>query len=67
MTQIVRPAPDVTDALAEDDMLGYWFKEFAELGHWFDRAHGKCIHCGTPTIDLYEDGSYGSVRACVPA
>lgn len=54
-----------SERLTEEQMLGPFFKEFADLGHWFDKAHGKCIRCGTPTIDLYEDGQYGPVRACV--
>ena len=54
----------MTGRLADEIMLGPWFKSYADLGHWFDTAHGKCIHCGTPTIDLYEDGIYGKVRRC---
>jgi hypothetical protein len=56
--------PMMEDRLSEEMMLGYWFKEFADLGHWFNAAHTKCVNCGTPTIDLYEDGSYGPVRKC---
>lgn len=52
------------NALSEEAMLGPFFKEYADLGHWFDAAHGKCIRCGTPTIDLYEDGVYGPLRRC---
>jgi len=55
----------MTDArLSEKQMLGPFFKEYADLGHWFDAAHRKCINCGTPAIDLYEDGHYGPVRSC---
>jgi hypothetical protein len=50
--------------LSEEIMRGYWFKEYADLGHWFNTAHDRCIRCGTPTIDLYEDGVYGDVRPC---
>jgi hypothetical protein len=52
------------DAMSEEQMLGPWFKEFADLGHWFDSAHGKCIRCGAATIDIYEDGVYGETRPC---
>lgn len=52
------------DRLGEAIMLGTWFKEYADLGHWFDKAHGKCVNCGTPAINLYEDGAYGDIRRC---
>lgn len=52
--------------LSEELMLGPFFKEYADLGHWFNAAHDRCIHCGTPTIDLYEDGVYGPIRSCTP-
>lgn len=51
-------------ALSAELMLGPFLKEYADLGHWFDSAHGKCIRCEVPTIDLYEDGWYGPVRCC---
>ncbi len=54
----------MTDRLRDEQMLGPFFKEYADLGHWFNFAHDKCINCGTPTIDLYEDGSYGPIRSC---
>lgn len=53
-----------SDKLSKKQMLGPFFKEYADLGHWFDKAHGKCINCGVPTIDLYEDGHYGPIRSC---
>lgn len=36
----------------------------AEKGHRLDTAHGRCIHCRTYAIDLYEDAAYGDVREC---
>jgi hypothetical protein len=56
----------VMEVMPQEKMLGHMFKEYADLGHWFDTAHGQCIRCGTPTIDLYEDGMYGSIRRCEP-
>lgn len=52
------------DLLSDEQMLGPFFKEFADLGHWFNSAHQKCVRCGCYTIDLYEDGWYGEVRRC---
>ncbi len=34
-------------------------------GHHLDSAHGKCIRCGEPAINLYEDAMYGPVRECI--
>lgn len=56
---------DPGEVLSEKLMLNSFFKPYAELGHWFDKAHGKCVKCGTPCIDLYEDGLYGPTRACL--
>lgn len=46
------------------DMQNSWFKEYADLGHAFDKPVRKCVRCGVPAIDLFEDGIYGPLRAC---
>jgi hypothetical protein len=56
----------VSERLDEATMLGSWFKDFADKGHWFDNASGKCVNCGVPTISLYEDEAYGDIRTCAP-
>lgn len=55
---------DGTDKLSEQQMLGPFLKEYADLGHWFNAAGTKCINCGAAAIDLFEDGWYGEVRRC---
>jgi hypothetical protein len=56
---------DPGELLSEELMLNSFFREYAERGHWFDKAHGKCVLCEAATIDLYEDGWYGPIRSCL--
>jgi hypothetical protein len=51
--------------LSAEVMEGPFLKPYADAGHWFDTAHGKCIRCGEHAINLYEDMMYGPVRKCV--
>lgn len=64
LERLIDEAEPATDRLSDKQMLGPFFKEYADLGHWFNAAHDRCIHCNTPTIDLFEDGIYGEIRKC---
>jgi hypothetical protein len=55
------------EVLAEEHMLGPFFKDFADKGHWFNTAHGECIRCGVPVISLSEDQWYEDIRSCTRA
>ena len=46
------------------EWVGCTIDYVAEKGHRLDKAHGRCINCGAPAIDLYEDAAYGGVRDC---
>ncbi|SLK03667.1 hypothetical protein SAMN06295987_104275 [Novosphingobium mathurense] len=50
--------------IQKPDMSSPFFSMYGEKGHELDSAHGKCIRCGCPAINLYEDAAYGPIRDC---